>query len=80
MLDLSAFCTALCLVVLLCAARTLALNDFSKKSTAPIFMASTASGTSPWPVMDNHWNADFELLQVLSRAMADASLLSTALI
>ena len=38
------------------AASTLAIstsssNGFSRKSTAPIFMASTASATSPWPVM-----------------------------
>ena len=26
-------------------------NGFSMKSTAPAFIASTASGTSPWPVM-----------------------------
>jgi hypothetical protein len=26
-------------------------NGFSKKSTAPIFIASTASGTSPCPVI-----------------------------
>ena len=26
-------------------------NGFSRKSAAPIFIASTASGTSPWPVM-----------------------------
>ena len=26
-------------------------NGFSRKSTAPSFIASTASGTSPWPVI-----------------------------
>src|SRR5262245_15746374 len=31
--------------------RTSSSNGFSRKSTAPIFIASTASGTSPWPVM-----------------------------
>ena len=27
------------------------LNGFSMKSTAPAFIARTAIGTSPWPVM-----------------------------
>src|SRR6516162_388816 len=33
------------------ASRTSSSNGFSRKSIAPIFIASTASGTSPWPVM-----------------------------
>src|SRR5262249_30362991 len=33
------------------ASRTSSSNGFSRKSMAPIFIASTASGTSPWPVM-----------------------------
>ncbi len=33
------------------ARRTSRANGFSRKSPAPAFMARTASGTSPWPVM-----------------------------
>ncbi len=39
-------------------------NGFSRKSTAPAFIASTASGTSPWPVMTMTGNADAPRLQL----------------
>ena len=43
------------------ASRTSSSNGFSRKSTAPHFIASTASGTSPCPVMTMTGKPDLHL-------------------
>src|SRR5215510_9087222 len=55
-------------------------NGFSKKSMAPIFMASTASGTSPCPVMTITGMSRLNFFSRLSRSMPLTSGILTSVI